>query len=378
MYDVYVRNRSIIPGPVVFVNGSDKMDSMAKKKVIVAMSGGVDSSVTASLCVQAGFDVTGVYMKNWSQRTGRISNDCPWLEDRRDAIRVAAKLNIPFETWDFEKEYFDRVMENFFAEYQAGRTPNPDVLCNKEIKFDAFLKRALNAGADFIATGHYARRVENNGEYGLLRGIDPNKDQSYFLYTVTQEALKHTIFPVGEYTKPEVRQLAQQFGLSTSHKPDSQGLCFVGEIDLKTFLMQRVAQLRGPIVTTHGKQLGEHDGISFYTIGQRTGLKIAADRPYYVAALQPKTNTVVVSQDLEDLLRTEMTIENLHWIGKPPAANKIEVQIRYRQKPVAAALAAISTDQATITFDEPQRAVTPGQSAVLYTGDQVLGGGIIQ
>jgi tRNA-specific 2-thiouridylase len=339
------------------------------KTVYVGLSGGVDSSVSAALLQEQGYRVVGVYMKNWTQDIGGVA--CPWAEDLADARAAAAVLDIPFKVFDFHDEYRQRVVDVMVAEYEAGRTPNPDVLCNQDIKFKLFLETALADGADMIATGHYART--KGGQ--LLMGLDHNKDQTYFLYRVTKEALEKTLFPVGELEKPEVRRLAEKFRLPTATKPDSQGICFVGEVGIKEFLEDRVKAEPGPVVCG-GKTIGQHDGAIFYTIGQRHGLGIGGGKPYYVTSKDMKTNTVYVTDDANDLSleKAEFGLESLHWIGDEPELGKTyDVRIRHRGALTKGKL----VKGHRIELSNPERAVAVGQSAVLYDEDVVLGGGII-
>lgn len=341
------------------------------KKVYVGISGGVDSSVTAALLKEQGYDVTGVYMKNWSQDLPGFV--CPWKEDYQDAKRVAVQLGIDFKMYDFETEYRHKVVDYMVREYQAGRTPNPDIMCNQEVKFKLFLEAALEDGADMIATGHYARI--HNGQ--LLTGLDTAKDQTYFLYRVTEDALQKTLMPIGEMEKPAVRALAKKLGLATADKKDSQGICFVGKVGIKEFLLHELgAQPPGPIVDQNGATIGEHDGAIFYTIGQRHGLNVGGGLPYYVTRKDMQTNTVYVTTDLADqaLWKRVLPLENPHWInGTPPdAAEKYRARLRYRGP-----LVACSLHSNKLTLQEEQRGIAAGQSAVIYDGDRTLGGGII-
>ena len=340
------------------------------KKVYVGMSGGVDSSVTAALLKQAGYDVTGVYMKNWSQDLPGFT--CPWKEDYQDAKRVAVQLGIDFKTYDFEEEYRQKVVDYMVAEYQAGRTPNPDIMCNQEVKFKLFLNTAIEDGADMIATGHYARIQDGK----LLKGLDDNKDQSYFLYRVTEDALNKSLMPIGEMEKPEVRKLAKKLGLSTADKKDSQGICFVGKVGIKEFLLHELGeQPHGPIIDQEGKTLGEHDGAIFYTIGQRHGLDIGGGLPYYVSSKDMKSNTIYVTSDLnnENLWQKEVNLTDLHWINQPPQSDETyQARLRYRGPLIDCKL-----DGKTVILGEEQRGISAGQSTVIYDGEVVVGGGIV-
>lgn len=349
------------------------------KKVYVGMSGGVDSSVTAALLKEQGYDVTGVYMKNWSQDLPGFV--CPWKEDYQDAKRVAVQLDIPFKMYDFEKEYRQKVVDYMVAEYQAGRTPNPDIMCNQEVKFKLFLEAALEDGADLIATGHYSRIKDGQ----LLTGLDKNKDQSYFLYRVTEDALRKSLMPIGEMEKPEVRKIAKDFQLFTAEKKDSQGICFVGKVGIKEFLLAELGpQKHGPIIDQAGKTIGEHDGAIFYTIGQRHGLNVGGGLPYYVSRKDMKTNTIYVTTNLDDanLWTKEVNLEDIHWIdGKAPGARlkapggtaqNLKVRLRYRGPLIDCTLQGNK-----LILKEEQRGIAAGQSAVLYDADHVLGGGII-
>jgi tRNA-specific 2-thiouridylase len=344
------------------------------------MSGGVDSSVTAALLIEQGYDVTGVYMKNWSQDLPGFT--CPWKQDYQDAKRVAVQLGIPFKLYDFEKEYRQKVVNYMIAEYRAGRTPNPDIMCNQEVKFKLFLEAALADGADMIATGHYAKVAD--GE--LLEAANTEKDQTYFLYRVTEDALRHSLMPIGEFTtKADVRAKAAELGLATAEKKDSQGICFVGKVGIKEFLLSELdEQPHGQIFDQHGDMVGEHDGAIFYTIGQRHGLHVGGGLPFYVIGKDMEKNEVYVTTDLQDdrLWRSELHITDLHWINQTPDAGKTyQVRTRYRAPLVGCHVefAKPHTTQAgaTLLLDEDVRAITPGQSAVLYDGSRVVGGGIV-
>lgn len=377
-----------------------------KKKVFVALSGGVDSSVAAALLKKQGYEVTGVFMQNWSDE--KLSN-CPYKEDRDSAMRVAARLDIPFFTWNFEKEYKERVVDYMIQGYQQGSTPNPDVMCNKEIKFDMFLKRALNNGADFIATGHYAKlkpqfhTVEQPGyekktrgvTYRLYKADDKKKDQSYFLWTLTQEQLKHIIFPLGEYEKPEVRKLAAQFNLPTAHRKDSQGICFVGMVDLPDFLAHWIEPRAGKIVDLDtGEEYGTHEGVWFYTIGQRHGLGIGGRRgqeegeALFVAKKDIGTNTlyVVKGRDNRALFTRDVVAEKTNWIaGYPKRGGWYKARVRYRGD-LGACFFEIEhvgrrhrRGDVVISFKTPQWGVASGQSVVFYDNKgEMMGGGVIK
>lgn len=334
------------------------------------MSGGVDSSLSAALLKEQGYDVTGVYMKNWSQDLPGMK--CPWAEDLADAKRVAVQLGIDFKVFDFEQEYRDKVVQYMIDEYTIGRTPNPDIMCNQEVKFKLFLETALENGADMIATGHYAR--VDNGR--LLKAKDDNKDQTYFLYRVTEEALSKTLFPLGDFRKPEVRQMAEERGLTTAGKKESMGICFVGQVGIRDFLSQYVETVPGDIVDKQSqKAIGQHDGAIFYTLGQRHGLNVGGGLPYYVVGKDMSRNIVYVSQNIEDesIWRRKVTLQNIHWIGEKPK-DDIQLQVRIRHR---APLVAAKLQDRTLELQESQRAVTPGQSVVLYHGDECVGGGIV-
>lgn len=390
-------------------------------KVVVGLSGGVDSSVTAALLKEQGHDVTGVYMKNWSQDLPGF--ECPWKQDFTDAKRVAVQLGIPFKMYDFEKEYRQKVVDYMIDGYKAGRTPNPDIMCNQEIKFKLFLETALEDGADYVATGHYARVWHESGEHNivdasgtqstyvdtlpsrssvssrsaspdshqpvarLMTAKDDNKDQTYFLYRVSEDALRKTLFPLGGYTKPEVRELAKKFGLVTAAKKESMGICFVGKVGIKEFLTYELGeQAPGDIIDQNGRVLGKHDGAIFYTIGQRHGLGVGAGLPYYVVGKDMDKNEVYITTDLNDkrLWNKELKLTDVHWInGAPEEGMQIKVRTRHRAPLVAGTLLLASSEAKNgqntlhIALSSDIRALTPGQSAVIYDGDLVLGGGII-
>lgn len=363
----------------------------SRRKILVAMSGGVDSSVAAALLLKEGHEVIGAFMKNWSEDADACTGDCGWLRERADAVRVAAHLGIPFETLDFEKEYKAAVVDYMVREYAAGRTPNPDVMCNREIKFGPFLAAARERGCDAIATGHYARvdaELRSHGgtevrRHRLLAGVDPNKDQSYFLHRLDQEQLSRTLFPVGGLLKPEVRRLAAAFGLPTAEKKDSQGICFIGKVDLAGFLRDRLPpQKPGYIVTVKGEVVGKHDGLVPFTIGQRHGLGIGGGAPFYVVRKDLERNCLIVTDVPDDpaLLSVRLEADDLHWIsGEVPALPlRCGVRIRYRQ-PLQPATVTVGNRPGTlrVDFETPQRAVSPGQFCVFYDGETCLGGGVI-
>lgn len=339
-------------------------------KVYVGMSGGVDSSVTAALLVEQGYEVTGVYMKNWSQDLPGMR--CPWADDLADAKRVAVQLGIDLKVYDFEAEYRDRVVQYMIDAYKLGITPNPDVMCNQEIKFKLFLEAALEDGADMIATGHYAQVRDG----ALYQAADTNKDQTYFLYRVTSKALSQTLFPLGSYTKKEVRELAEERNLYTAAKKESMGICFVGKVGIREFLGQYVEQQPGDIIDKQSaKLLGRHDGAIFYTIGQRHGLDLGGGLPYYVVGKDIQKNEVYVTTQLQDesLWRRTIELGSVHWIeGSRPSVNKVMVRVRHRAPLVPATL-----DGDVVILEEPQRAVAPGQSVVVYSGAACVGGGIV-
>lgn len=344
------------------------------KNVFVGLSGGVDSSLTAALLVEQGYDVTGVYMKNWSTDIGGV--ECPWQEDYRDAKRVAAHLGIQFEMVDFESQYKEKVVGYMLEAFKQGVTPNPDVMCNQEIKFKLFLDVCTDMGADMIATGHYARTHEGI----LLRAKDENKDQTYFLYRVSKDALHRTLFPLGEYTKPTVRAMAIERSLPTANRKESMGICFVGRVGIKDFLKEYITNYEpGPIVNQHGVVIGEHEGAIFYTVGQRSGLGVGGGLPYYVTSKDMTANTVYVTTDLNDplLVSNGMLLASVHWIG---GVETKFTHVRTRHRAPLVEVDGFEFDAnglMRLRLKEKVRAITPGQSTVFYAGDVCLGGGIV-
>lgn len=348
-------------------------------KVVIGMSGGVDSSVAAYLLKQQGYEVIGIFMQNWEDD----DNDgyCTIKQDSMDAIAVADVLGIDIEIVNFAKEYKDRVFSYFLSEYQAGRTPNPDILCNSEIKFKAFLEHAMNLGAEFIATGHYvSKAMAENGEV-LMRAADNNKDQSYFLYRLNQHQISHSLFPLGGIIKPEVRKIAAQLNLPNADKKDSTGICFIGERPFREFLQKYMPTKTGKMVTPSGKILGEHQGLMFYTIGQRKGLGIGGDgEPWFVAGKNLATNELIVVQGHQhpSLLKRTLQAKQLNFgQGTLPQAGIYTAKTRYRMQDASCKLSYIDEDTIELTFDDAQWAITPGQSVVIYHDQSCLGGGII-
>ncbi|WP_082859355.1 tRNA 2-thiouridine(34) synthase MnmA [Microbulbifer sp. Q7] len=356
----------------------------APTRVIVGMSGGVDSSVAAHLLIQQGYQVEGLFMKNWDEDDG--TEYCTAKQDLADAESVCQRLGIKLHTANFAAEYWDNVFEYFLAEYKAGRTPNPDILCNREIKFKVFLEYAEMLGADAIATGHYARRCDKDRRTYLLKGLDGNKDQSYFLHAVGEAEFARSLFPLGELEKPEVRRIAEENGFITSGKKDSTGICFIGERRFKDFLEQYLPAQPGDMQTPDGEVMGQHSGLMYHTIGQRQGLGIggvkgAGDQPWYVVGKDLARNVLLVAQGKHHplLYSTGLTATQAHWInGAPPATHfRAAAKTRYRQADQACEITVGDGGELTIAFAEPQRAVTPGQSVVIYQGDVCLGGAVI-
>lgn len=358
---------------------------MNPQKVIVGLSGGVDSAVAAALLLEQGYRVEALFMKNWDEDDEE--GHCPAEQDLADARAVAESLGIKLHSISFSAEYWDRVFEYFLAEYRAGRTPNPDILCNQEIKFRAFPDYALGLGAGWIATGHYARVEGPANQRLLLKGRDENKDQSYFLYRLNQKALSHALFPLGELLKPEVRSLAEAKGFPNFDKKDSTGICFIGERKFSEFLARYLPAQPGEIVSVEGETLGEHQGLMFHTIGQRQGLGIgglpdSSGQPWYVAAKNMDTNQLVIAQGNHHpaLFKPALQAGDLHWIaGQAPAVPlNCHARIRYRQSDQACEITALQDNLLQVEFSEPQRAVTPGQAIVFYDGELCLGGGTIR
>lgn len=389
------------------------------KRVVVGLSGGVDSSVTAYLLKEQGYEVIGMFMKNWHDESVTLSDDCPWIDDSNDALLIAQQLGIPFQVIDLSKEYKERIVDYMFHEYESGRTPNPDVLCNREIKFDVFLEAAMQLGADYVATGHYCRKIEHeDGSFGLLAGKDPNKDQSYFLCQLRQEQLAKALFPIGELLKPEVREIAQNIGLHTADKKDSQGLCFVGKISLPQFLQQQLKPKKGSIVEIpetlsefeayetipvvaenvrelatsyrysehQGEVVAEHQGAHYYTIGQRKGLHIGGrPNPSFVIGLDVDTNTVYTGQKDEhpglNRWALRIAMDDAHFVNNNYNLERLngmecDVRIRYRQ-PLQKGSLHVLPDGLYVLFDQRQRGITPGQFAAFYLNEELFASGII-
>ncbi|MBB6177913.1 tRNA-specific 2-thiouridylase [Anoxybacillus tengchongensis] len=349
-------------------------------RVVVGMSGGVDSSVAALLLKQQGYDVIGIFMKNWDDTDE--NGVCTATEDYEDVMRVCNQIGIPYYAVNFEKQYWEKVFTYFLDEYKAGRTPNPDVMCNKEIKFKAFLEHAMALGADYLATGHYARVAYRDGEYQLLRGLDANKDQTYFLNQLGQAQLSKVLFPIGELQKSKVREIAKEAGLATAGKKDSTGICFIGERNFKQFLSNYLPAQPGKMQTLDGQVKGTHDGLMYYTIGQRHGLGIGGSgEPWFVVGKNVKDNILYVAQGFDnELLYSDAIIAtNVNWVSgrKPSEPMSCTAKFRYRQPDVPVTVEMIDETTARVSFEQRVRAVTPGQAVVFYNGEQCLGGGTI-
>lgn len=379
-----------------------------KLKICVGMSGGVDSSVTAALLKQQGHDVIGVYMKNWNDESPtlgehRLNSDeyrmeCPWYDDYLDAKRVAMQLGIPFHMWDFRESYKKKVFDHFIEEFAKGRTPNPDVYCNSKVKFDDFQQRALQElDVDYVATGHYAKVVPVETEHGVQYELqipkDAHKDQTYFLYRLSQEQLSKALFPLADYTKPEIRALADQFDLATKFKKDSQGICFIGQVDVREFVAQWLKPKQGKIIDQQGKEIGQHTGAHFYTIGEKIPVdnalvakhypELKHDIPtFYIARKDIAGNTLIVVPGVDHpaLYASEVTLESVHWTNEMPVLTVDRLTARYRHGGQRVAVTAVQqTDNGlTIAFAQPQRALAPGQHLVLYQDNAVVGGGVIE
>ncbi|WP_040207851.1 tRNA 2-thiouridine(34) synthase MnmA [Neobacillus jeddahensis] len=349
-------------------------------RVVVGMSGGVDSSVAALLLKQQGYDVIGIFMKNWDDTDE--SGFCTATEDYEDVIRVCNQIGIPYYAVNFEKQYWDKVFTYFLEEYKAGRTPNPDVMCNKEIKFKAFLEHAVNLGADYLATGHYARVEYREGEYKMLRGLDENKDQTYFLNQLTQDQLSKVMFPIGNLEKPRVREIALEADLATAKKKDSTGICFIGERNFKEFLGQYLPAQPGNMETFDGEIKGKHEGLMYHTIGQRHGLGIGGSgEPWFAIGKDLKRNILYVGQGFhhEKLYSDSITAVNVSWVSnaEKPVEFDCTAKFRYRQEDHKVTVRLLEGDKVEVRFHEPIRAITPGQAAVFYNGEECLGGGTI-
>jgi tRNA-specific 2-thiouridylase len=356
------------------------MQPASKGKIFVGMSGGVDSSVTAALLKRDGWDVTGVFIKVWQPEF----LPCGWKQERLDAKRVAAKLGIPFLMLDLSREYEREVANYMIEEYRAGRTPNPDVMCNRHIKFGSFLQFALSRGADKIATGHHVRSDTKNGIHRLLTGKDAKKDQTYFLWTLTQEQLSRVEFPIGHYTKPQVRSYAEKFELPTAHKKDSQGVCFLGKLDMKTFLEHYIPPTEGAVLDVAGKRIGTHDGTSYYTLGQRHGFTVAGTapetKPHYIIGKDPVRNVLIVAAEPDRRLSAEpVRLTSVNWIlGVPPEKmERLAARTRYRQPLTPCFVKSEGDGSARVTFACAVPRAVPGQSLVIYKGDVCVGGGIV-
>ncbi len=354
------------------------------KKIIVAMSGGVDSSVVAAILKEQGHDLLGIFMHFWAEPgpvNDAIRNKCCSIESFNDARRVALKLGFPLYTINLDEPFKAQIVDSFLADYGNGLTPNPCVNCNRHIKFDYLLQKAAELGYDYIATGHYAKIIVQADQYQVWRPVDTNKDQTYFLHTLTQNKLKQIIFPLADLTKPEVRDLAKKFDLPVAKKPESQEICFITGKSHNDFLRRHLPLKSGNILTVDGQVVGEHQGLPLYTLGQRKGVEIGGVGPFYVVKLDYATNTVIVSNDGDDplLYQSSLMAKNVSWIGGEKLTTILDCQavIRYRHKPINCTITPQANDKAMVMFEQPQRAITPGQSVVFYNGEQLLGGGEI-
>ncbi len=374
-----------------------ELKAKKEKKVLMALSGGIDSAVSAYLLLKQGYKVEAAFMKNWSSTTGLLKNECPWLDDRREALRVAAFLRIPLHTLDFEKQYQNTVMKYFFTEYKAGRTPNPDVMCNKEIKFKLLYNWAMKNGFDYLATGHYAKIAKSGQRTAgskkppplnpqprtLLRSTDEFKDQTYFIYNIKTEQLPHILFPIGGMKKPAVKKLAEKLHLPNAGRKESMGLCFVGKIRLNEFLGQKIKPKIGKIIDQDGQILGHHEGLQQFTIGQRQGIKVGANGPYFVFKKDLKANTLYVTNNPEDerLFVKDIQLHSLNWISPSYKLKAISYKLtgRYRHQGelVPLTISQIKKDLYRVIFSKPQKAIASGQSLVLYKGKECVGGGVI-
>ena len=354
------------------------------KRVILGMSGGVDSSVAAHLLMQQGYEVEGLFMKNWEEDDG--SEYCTAITDLEDAQAVCEKLGLKLHTANFSAEYWDNVFEHFLSEYKRWRTPNPDILCNREIKFQQFVDYATSLGADYIATGHYVRRsggLDTQQPFRILKGVDNNKDQTYFLQAVPKQQLAKCLFPLGDLEKTKVREIASDLGLANDKKKDSTGICFIGERRFADFLATYIEDIPGPIRDKQGRSIGEHRGLHYYTLGQRQGINIGGvagrkERPWYVCAKQPQTNTLVISQEQNDILGNWLHADDANWLVEAKFPLQCQARIRYRQADQACTVSQAANGQLLVKFEHPQRAIAPGQYVAFYDDEQMIGGAVIE
>ncbi|MFQ3347728.1 MAG: tRNA-specific 2-thiouridylase [Candidatus Azotimanducaceae bacterium] len=356
----------------------------AGKRVVLGMSGGVDSSVAAHLLMEQGYAVEGLFMKNWEEDDG--SEYCTAITDLEDARAVCEKLGLKLHTANFSAEYWDNVFEHFLGEYKRWRTPNPDILCNREIKFQQFVDYATSLGADYIATGHYVRRsggLDTQQPFKILKGVDDKKDQTYFLQAVPAKQLEKCLFPLGDLEKTKVREIASDLGLANDKKKDSTGICFIGERRFADFLATYIKDVPGPIKDKQGRTLGEHRGLHYYTLGQRQGINIGGvagrkERPWYVCAKQPQANTLIISQEQSDLLGDWLHADDANWLVEPSFPLKCHARIRYRQEDQACQISQAANGRLLVKFEQAQRAIAPGQYVALYDNDQMIGGAVIE